>query len=1211
MSKREDNTTQFAMPLFTLPRSFAAGRYQIQGRLGEGGQKHVLLARDLRLDREVVLSVLKPGGDPASQQRLIREARALAALGDHPNIVTVFDIGEEAGCPYLVCQYVQGGSVADLLRASPAGLPAERVLAIAIGVCHALAYAHAAGIVHRDIKPANIWLTQDGSVKLGDFGLALRLNSAEVTMSRMLVGTATYISPEQATGDPAGPASDLYSLGVVLYELLTGRPPFISDNLVGVLWQHANAQPVAPSWHNPGIPPPLESLVLQLLAKNPAERPSSAAALAETLTGIAGGTRAPEPRAVPPATPLSRMASGTFVGREAELEQVRTALHDALAGQSRLVFLVGEPGSGKTHTSEQAATYAQFRGFLVITGQCYEGEGAPPFWPWVRILQGCLRHTPASALSAGLGSGAAALAEILPEIRQAVAPLPPLAPLEPAQARFRLFESVTTFLRNTARSQPLLVILDDLHWADAPSLLLLVFLARELRSERILLLGTFRDLDLGRRHPLSQALGDLARLQLGQKIALRGLTLADVGRFIAISTGIEPPPRLVAAVHAQTEGNPFFVSETVKLLITEGRLRSSDEPSLSGLLPEGVRDVIGRRLDQLSDAAHRALAAASVLGRDFAVHALQPVSEVPEDELLDALDEAVASRIIEPAGQAGRFRFTHALIREVLYDSIGAARRLRLHRRAGAVLESIYGAQLDEHAAELARHFLQSPGEAEKAIAYSIRAARYADTQVAYEESVEHYQRALEALESHLPDDERRRCEILLALGDAFRKSRSPGKSREIFERAVASARRLGDAEALAQASLGTSLVMYGTAGVLDELHVALLHEALERLPPGDSPIRARVLAQLSAALYHDPARRVPLSLEAVEMARRAGDPGALLAALYCRHVALVLTDNLEERRAVALEILRLAEAAGAKEMMLRAWYRLVIDAMEMGDIPACESAIASYARIADELRQPAYAWLVPLFRGNIALLQARYAECERFRAEAIAINERAEDPSAVLFLGTQAITLGIEQGRATEQIPAVEAAIEKYPMIPGNRAILAYVYAQVDRPEDARRELERATVNRLAGLPRDGSWIVVLSALAWVCWYIHHEELAAGIYPLLLPYAQRNIVTGNAAVGCGSVWRPLGALAATLSRRDEAVHHFEHAIAMNRRMGARGVEAGSKYELALTLQARGAPGDHERAAILIKEAFATAVECGSNGLVRRIQRLGAAGAPS
>src|SRR5579883_3106726 len=391
MSKREDNTTQFAMPLFTLPRSFAAGRYQIQGRLGEGGQKHVLLARDLRLDREVVLSVLKPGGDPASQQRLIREARALAALGDHPNIVTVFDIGEEAGCPYLVCQYVQGGSVADLLRASPAGLPAERVLAIAIGVCHALAYAHAAGIVHRDIKPANIWLTQDGSVKLGDFGLALRLNSAEVTMSRMLVGTATYISPEQATGDPAGPASDLYSLGVVLYELLTGRPPFISDNLVGVLWQHANAQPVAPSWHNPGIPPPLESLVLQLLAKNPAERPSSAAALAETLTGIAGGTRALEPRAVPPAAPLSRMASGTFVGREAELEQVRTALHDALAGQSRLVFLVGEPGSGKTHTSGQAATYAQLRGFLVITGQCYEGEGAPPFWPWVRILQAGLR----------------------------------------------------------------------------------------------------------------------------------------------------------------------------------------------------------------------------------------------------------------------------------------------------------------------------------------------------------------------------------------------------------------------------------------------------------------------------------------------------------------------------------------------------------------------------------------------------------------------------------------------------------------------------------------------------------------------------------------------------------------------------------------------------------------------------------------------------
>ncbi len=1205
MSERDDNTTQFALPLLTVPRWFAAGRYQVKRRLGEGGQKQALLARDLRLDREVVISVLKPGGDTAGQERLAREARALAALGDHPNIVTVFDIGEEAGCPYLICQYVQGGSVADLLRSAPAGLPPERVLAIAIGVCHALAYAHAAGIVHRDIKPANIWLTQEGSVKLGDFGLAFRLESTEVNLSRMLVGTATYISPEQATGDPAGPASDLYSLGVVLYEMLTGRPPFISDNLVGVLWQHVNAQPVAPSWHNPGIPPRLESLLLQLLAKNPAERPPSAAALAEALTDIAGSRPAMEQRAVQPAAPLSRMASGTFVGRESELEQVRTALHDALAGQSRLVFLVGEPGSGKTHLCEQAATYARLRGFLVMTGQCYEGEGAPPFWPWVRILQGCLRRTPLSSLSPDLGSGAAAIAEI----RQAAAPLAALAPLEPAQARFRLFESVTTLLRNTARSQPLLVILDDLHWADAPSLLLLVFLARELRSERILLLGTFRDLALGRRHPLSQALGDLARLQLGQRIALGGLTLEDVGRFITISTGIEAPPRLAAAVHAQTEGNPFFVSETVKLLITEGRLRSSDEPSLAGRLPEGVREAIGRRLDQFSDAAHLTLAAASVIGRDFAVHALQPVSEVPEDELLDALDEAVAGRIIHPAGQAGRFRFTHALIREVLYDSIGATRRLRLHRRAGAVLEGIYGAQLDEHAAELARHFLQCPGEAEKAIAYSIRAARYADTQLAYEESAEHYQRAFDALEAYRPDDERLRCEILLSLGDALRKSRSPAKSREIFQRAGESARRLGEPEALAQAALGVSRVLAGSVGVTDELHVSLLNEALDRLPPGDSAIRARVLAQLSAALYHSPERRVPLSLEAVEMARRVGDPGALLAALYCRHVALVLTDNLADRRAVALEILRVAEAAGAREMMLLAWYRLVLDAMEMGDIPACESAIASYARIAGELRQPAYAWLVPLFRGNIALLQTRYAECERFRAEAAAINERAEDPSAILFLSTQAITLRVEQGRSAEVIPVVEASIKKYPRIPGNRAILAYVYAHEDRPEDARRELECVTANHFAGLPRDGSWIVVLSALSWVCWYVRHEALAAEMYPLLLPYAHRNIVTGNAAIGCGSVWRPLGLLAATVSRWDDAVHHFELAIAMNGRMGARGLQAGCKQELARTLLARGAEADRERAAILIREALATAVECGCDGLVRRIRRMDALGA--
>jgi predicted ATPase len=1213
MSDFERTFTTVGLPLHNIPKTFAAGRYRVTRPLGEGGQKNVLLARDMRLDRDVVISLLKPGAEAAmNRERLVREARALGRLGDHPNIVTVFDIGDEQGCPYLVSQYVQGGPLADLLNASAGGLlPLAQAMKIALEVCRALSYAHQFGIVHRDVKPSNIWLTQEGTVKLGDFGLALRLDSSQVSMQGMLVGTVAYISPEQAEGQPAAPASDLYALGVVLYEMLTGRCPFLSDNLVGVVWQHVNTAPVAPSWHNPEIPAQVEELVLHLLAKQPAERPASAAKVAETLAAIAGSQPAMQQRVVTPARSILRMASGIFVGRDAELNQLRAAAHEALECKGGVVMIVGEPGSGKTHTAEQLTTYARLHGFQVLAGRCYEGEGAPPFWPWVQMIRSYAQNCESAALSTNMSSGASAIAEIVPELRGRLGGLETLPPLEPAQARFRLFESVTTFLKNASQAKPLLLILDDLHWADAPSLLLLVFLARELGSARILLAGTYRDIVMSRHHPLSQTLGDLARQGLAHKIPLGGLTEDDVARFIEISTGIAPSQKLLRLVYAQTEGNPFFVSETVKLLLSEGRLRGESDASFSGgLMPEGVREVIRRRLNQLSDDCNKALSAASVLGRDFSTNVLQRVCDLPGDRLLEALDEAAAARVITQSSQtAGRCSFSHALILEVLYGELGANLRVRLHSRAGAAMEEAFGFQLDEYAAELARHYLQAApgGDVKKAIAYAVRAAQQATSRLAYEESVGHYERALEALETHTPSDEKRRCELLLALADAVKKTSSGADSRVIFERAAECARRTEQPESLARAVLGISATWAGALGTVDEVHVRLLNEALEKLPSHDSAIRAKVLAQLSAVLYHSPDRRVPLSLEAVEMARRVGDPVALITALYCRHIALVLTDDLEQRRQVALEILRIAEATGAKELMLRAWYRLAVDAMEMADMAGVDAAIEKYALIAEEIRQPSYLWMVPFLRGNRALLQGRFADCERLAQEAITISSRVEDPAAMLFLATQMTVLRVERGHAEEQVTAVEGYLQKYPMIPGYRATLAYLYCHLDRPQDARREMERVMANHLAGLPRDGSWIVVLSSLSWVCWCLKDAAAAAEIYPLLLPYARRNIVTGNAGVGCGSVWRPLGLLSGTMSRWDDAIRELEQAVEMNGRMGARVFEAGAKHEFAQALLARGDAAGRKRAKRLLRESLAVSVALGASALEKRIRLTQAA----
>jgi len=320
-------------------RLFAGGRYQIERLIGEGGQKLVYLARDTRLNREVVISLLRTDDlDAEGVGRLWREARAMGQLGDHPNIVTVYDVGEEDGQPYIVSGYVRGGSVADLLTSgNRRPLPLEQVLRISMQICRALSHTHRRGIVHRDLKPANVWLTQDGTVKLGDFGLAVGIDLSRITMEGMLIGTVAYMPPELALGQEAEPRSDLYSLGAMLYEMLTGRTPFMGDQLVGIVWQHINTPPVAPSWHNPDIPPLLESLVLRLLCKAPQERPESAAEVELALGAIVSSGPALADRVVQPdAKSLERLAGGVFVGREHEIRELVAGMDSVISGRGLL-----------------------------------------------------------------------------------------------------------------------------------------------------------------------------------------------------------------------------------------------------------------------------------------------------------------------------------------------------------------------------------------------------------------------------------------------------------------------------------------------------------------------------------------------------------------------------------------------------------------------------------------------------------------------------------------------------------------------------------------------------------------------------------------------------------------------------------------------------------------------------------------------------------
>ena len=394
-----------------------AGRYRVRSFLGQGGRKRVYLSEDTATGTDVAIALFDTEGVGASiQARARREAEAMRKLGDHPQVVPVLDTGEDDGSPFIVSRYMPGGDVQGLLAAAGGRLEVQRAVEIAADVTRALEHAHARGIVHRDLKPANVWIDDDGHARLGDFGLATTEARARVS-GGTLVGTVAYLPPEQALGEAAGPKSDLYSLGALLYEMLTREPPFPGDDALSIISQHLHTDPVPPSRHNEAVPEALDRAVLALLAKRPEDRPANAA-VARQLMLAALEEQPAESAEERPANPLEGLAGGVFVGRERELEQLREAVDSALAGRGSLQLLVGEPGIGKTRASEEIATYARVSGGRVYWGRCREDEGAPAYWPWVQAIRSYVRDADPVALGWQLGAGAPEVAQLVPEVAE-------------------------------------------------------------------------------------------------------------------------------------------------------------------------------------------------------------------------------------------------------------------------------------------------------------------------------------------------------------------------------------------------------------------------------------------------------------------------------------------------------------------------------------------------------------------------------------------------------------------------------------------------------------------------------------------------------------------------------------------------------------------------------------------------------------------------
>jgi DNA-binding SARP family transcriptional activator len=902
--------------------------------------------------------------------------------------------------------------------------------------------------------------------------------------------------------------------------------------------------------------------------------------------------------------PADEAPRGAFVGREAELAKLLAGLDDAFAGRGRLFLLLGEPGIGKSRLAEELLGNARVRGARTLVGRCWEAGGAPAYWPWVQSLRSYMREADHAQLVSQLGSGAADLAPIVPELREQLPNLPE-PPLEAEGARFRLFDAASRFLRDAAATRPLVLVLDDLHAADEPSLLLLQFVAGELGDSRILIVGTYRDVDPTVRDPLASTLAELARGQATDRIELGGLTEPDVGRYIEETAGTTAPTELTAAIHAETQGNALFVGEVVRLLAAEGHLAAVDAGALWSLgIPQGVREVIVRRLRRLSDECVRVLTLASVLGRELELGALEQLSERSGDELLDVLDDAFAERVLTAVpGAPGRLRFAHALIRETLYDQLTTPRRVQLHRRAGEALEALYAADPEPHLAELAYHFFEAApgGDRDKAVGYTTRAGERAVALLAYEEGARFYELALQALDLGQSADVRARCELLLGLGDALAKAGSMVEARDAFLDASSLARRSGLTEQLARAALGYGgRYRLARAGLDTEL-VPLLEEALEGLDEEESVLRVRVLARLASALRDEPSLepRTSLSNEAVAIARRLGDKATLADALVSQFTA-TWSPEAEPLLTIAEEVSRLADETGDAERAFHARFIDHIASLTLGEPDRVTRIMGEHRALANVLKQPALQWWSLVMRSVWALFRGDFAEGEALARDAFEVGRRAQSWDAGFSYRVALFVLRREQGRLGEIEELIRRSIDEYPGYRSFRCLAALIDCDLGRERQARRAFDELATGDFAVLPRDGEWLFCLCILAEVAAHLHDDEREEVLYRLLVPYARLNaLASGEVTVGC--VARYLGLLASAIGRYDEATRHFEEAFELCAKMGARPWLAHAQRDYAHMLRRRDGPGDSQRATELLGSSQALAEEVGMTALAGKI----------
>ncbi|MHB8577565.1 MAG: AAA family ATPase, partial [Dehalococcoidia bacterium] len=971
-----------------------------------------------------------------------------------------------------------------------------------------------------------------------------------------------------------------------------------------------------------------EALAGVLLSAGPSERtpggrppaPNTGGASIRGDDSTSGGDRPPSIGGQGAQGAENPIYQRAFVGREAELRQLEGAFDAAVSGQGGLVMVVGEPGIGKTTLTEQLATYAGLRGGRVLVGHCYEeGSLSLPYLPFVEALRSYVLARDDAALKQDLGSAAGDVARIVSEVRDRVQIVPAPASADPGEDRYRLLSAVTGFLKNAGAVQPLVLVLEDLHDADRGTLELLTFVARQLAGARLLVVGTYRDVEVDRAHPLSATLAELQRGGSFARLRLRGLTADEVQRMLSAITGQAVRWGLAEAVHRQTEGNPLFVQEVIRYLVEEGlltreggRWRAAGQTPLLERIPEGLRDVIGKRLSRLSEPCNRLLAVAAVIGRDFQLATLVAVtgdgqgapvgtqgrpsetspgapvgtqgrpSETSDDRVSELLDEAVKVAVLQEQAKVGalHYRFAHAFFRQTLYDELSAARRLRLHQQVAKALEQQYAVRVEEHAAELAEHYAQSTNAADlaKAVHYGQVAAQRASAVYAHGEAMRLLSQALDVQEVLDPDDSDTLCTLLIALAEAMLYA---GDLRllvdSIAPRALRLAEALADPDRAGRACYLAlhALLRFGGAVQVGTPELAAWAERLDRVAQPNTIYRAWADAwQAMVLLWRGGwAEAWTLRKSALALAHELHDPETLAFASAAFIFVGGRPLEREERLAVAYEAAPMTEhmsTAGARLLC----QHLIPNFGTEGDFEAAEAQIS---------RQQQYAERTGDEREGLFVLntQARLAAYDGRLEEALVASDRlAEQAEALGVSGYGNMTATMIRRWPLVLLGRAEEALQEQTLqrqLPGigwsrlavEGATRALLLAQAGRREEAEAQFAPfAAAQREAG--HEWNEIQLKHMLATAVMLGDVEVARGAATELAVGGDYGSALLYGPYTGC--VARYLGELAVLQGDRDEAKRRYTQALAVAAHNRIRPETALTRLQLAELLAGPLAP---------------------------------------